>query len=83
MSPGHSNRLGTNVKLSWRFGIKCCINCTKNVSDKIIVGSGQSRLLTGTGSTIEGNCPYTVGNRVGRSKNWGWGKKYKKWLMTS
>ena len=77
MSPGHSNRLCTNVKLSSHFGNKCCINCTKNVSDKIIIGSGQSSLLTGTSSTIEGNCLYTVGNRVGRSKSWGWEKNIK------
>ena len=77
MSPGHSNRLGTIVKVSSRFGNKCCIKCTKNVSDKIIIGSGQSRLLTGTSSTIEGNCLYTVGNRVGRSKSWGWEKNIK------
>ena len=74
MSPDHSNRLGMKVKLSWHFGIKCCINCTKNISDNIIVGSGQSRLLTGTGITIEGNCLYTMGNRVGHSENWEWGK---------
>ena len=74
MSPDHSNRLGMKVKLSWHSGIKCCINCTKNISDNIIVGSGQSRLLTGTGITIEGNCLYTMGNRVGRSENWEWGK---------
>ena len=70
------------VKLSSHFGIKCCINCAKNISDKIIVGSGF-RVLTGTGSTIERNCLYTkrytkcfkkMGNRVGRSKNWEWGK---------
>ena len=74
MSPDHSNRLGMKVKLSWHFGITCCINCIKNISDNIIVGSGQSRLLTGTGITIEGNCSYTRGNRVGRFENWEWGK---------
>ena len=78
MSPVHSNRIGIIVKLSWHFGITCCINCIKNISDKIIVGSGQSSLLTGTGITIEGNCLYTMGNRVGRFENWEWGKKYKK-----
>ena len=62
------------VKLSWRFGITCCINCIKNISDKIIVGSGQSSLLTGTGITIEGNCSYTMGNRVDRFENWDLGK---------
>ena len=62
VSPDHSNRLGMKVKLSWHSGIKCCINCTKNISDNIIVGSGQSRLLTGTGITIEGNCLYTMGH---------------------
>ena len=74
MSPDHSNRLGMKVKLSLHFGIKCCINCTKNISDNIIVGSGQSRFLTGTGITIEGNCLYIMGNRVGCSENWEWGK---------
>ena len=78
MSPVHSNRIGIIVKLSWHFGITCCINCIKNISDKIKVGSGQSSLLTGTGITIEGNCSYTMGNRVGRFENWEWGKKYKK-----
>ena len=78
MSPVHSNRIGIIVKLSWHFGITCCINCIKNISDKIIVGSGQSSLLTGTGITIEGNCSYTMGNSAGRFENWEWGKKYKK-----
>ena len=75
MSPVHSNRIGIIVKLSWHFGITCCINCIKNISDKIIVGSGQSSLLTGTGITIEGNCSYTMGNRVDRCENWEWKKK--------
>ena len=74
MSPVHSNRIGIIVKLSWHFGITCCINCIKNISDIIIVGSGQSSLLTGTGITIEGNCSYTMGNRVDRFENWDLGK---------
>ena len=74
VSPGQSNRHGMKVKLLWHFGVKCCIKCTKNILDYSIIGSGQSRLLTGTGITIEGNCLYTTGNRVGRSENWEWGK---------
>ena len=60
MSPVHSNRIGITVKLSWQLGITR-INCIKNISEKTIVGSGQSRLLTGTGITLEGNCSYTMG----------------------
>ena len=74
VSPVHSNRISVIVKLSWHFGITCCIKCIKNISDKIIVGSEQSSLLTGTGITIEGNCSYTMGNRVGRFENWEWGR---------
>ena len=70
MSPVHSNRIGIIVKLSCYLGINHCTNCIKNISEKIIVGSEQSRLHTGTGITLEGNCPYTIGNRVGRFENW-------------
>ena len=74
MSSVHSNRSGIAVKLSWQLGITR-INCIKNISEKTIVGSGQSRLLTGTGITLEGICSYTMGNRVDRFENWEWGKK--------
>ena len=74
VSPVHSNRIGIIVKLSWHLGITRCINCIKNISEKTIVGSGQSRLLTGTGITFEGNCSFTMGNRVDRFENWEWGK---------
>ena len=73
MSSVHSNRIGITVKLSWQLGITR-INCIKNISEKTIVGSGQSRLLTGTGITLEGNCSFTMGNRVDRFENWEWGK---------
>ena len=73
MSSVHSNRIGITVKLSWQLGITRT-NCIKNISEKTIVGSGQSRLLTGTGITFEGNCLFTMGNRVDRFENWEWGK---------
>ena len=74
MSPVHSNRNGIIVKLSWYLGKNHCTNCIKNISEKIIVGSEQSRLHTGTGFTVEGNFSFTLGNRVGRSENWEWDK---------
>ena len=60
MSPVYSNRIGITVKLSWQLGITR-INCIKNISEKTIVGSGQSRLYTGSGFTIEGNFSFTRG----------------------
>ena len=83
MRPVHINRNVIIVNVELYLSEKQCTNLIKNISEKIIVCLDQSRLLSGFGCAIEGNCSFTLGDRVGRFEKWEREKIKKKWLMIS